>query len=149
MNTYSQRFKTLEERLMSKVDVDDDTGCWLWTGAIDRYGYGQIGVEGRVTGVHRASYSTFVGPIPEGLTIDHLCRVRRCLNPEHLETVTSRENTLRGDTIQARNAAKSRCPKGHPYDVVQWRKLKSGSLGIHRKCSTCRREQDAARRLAA
>jgi hypothetical protein len=84
----------LTDRFWSKVDKLDD-GCWLWTGACNSTGYGQWGVNGRSRSVHRVAYEALVGPIPDGLTIDHLCRVRPCCNPEHLEPVTIAENTAR------------------------------------------------------
>ncbi len=64
---------------------------------------------------HRWSYNRFKGPIPEGMELDHLCRNRLCVNPNHLEPVTSRENTLRGETIPARLITVTHCPEGHEY----------------------------------
>ena len=78
---------------------------------------------------HRAAYELFVGPIPSGYEIDHLCRVRDCVNPDHLEAVTRRENLLRGDTFAATHAAKTECPRGHPYDTIT-------AQGA-RRCSIC------------
>lgn len=90
-------------------------GCWQWTGRTTTNGYGQ-----HVTGpgkpsraAHRIGYEHFVGPIPEGMQLDHLCRNRACVNPEHLEPVTPSENTLRQDHAERR---KTTCPQGHPYD---------------------------------
>ena len=71
--------------------------CWYWRGELDRHGYGVLEVCGKGKRVHRLSYEAFVGPIPAGLVIDHLCRVRDCINPDHLEPVTSQENTRRGN----------------------------------------------------
>lgn len=83
--------------------------CWVWTGAISSEGYGRCGSAY----AHRWSYEVFVGPIPEGLQIDHLCRVRKCVNPAHLEPVTQRENLLRGDGAGARFARRTHCSRGH------------------------------------
>lgn len=86
--------KNLPSRLVKRIIIDDNE-CWLWCGYIDQYGYGQISVDNRSLGVHRVSYICFNGPIPEGFQVDHRCRVRRCLNPIHLEAVTVSENNLR------------------------------------------------------
>ena len=91
--------------------------CWEWGGGIMKNGYGTFWYEGRTMLVHRWSYGYLVEPIPEGLTIDHLCRNRTCVRPSHLEAVTSRENTLRGDTPAARNSKKTHCSRGHLYNI--------------------------------
>ena len=96
----------------------EGSGCWAWTGGLDTSGYGIFSVNGNSVGAHRWSYQHHVGPVPEGLELDHLCRVRRCVNPEHLEPVTSQVNTLRGQSPMAANARKTHCPSGHPYDQV-------------------------------
>lgn len=85
---------TVEERLLSKIIVDDE-GCWLWQGVQNGKGYGYIRHNNLKRGVHRVSYEIYIGPIPEGMHIDHLCRVRHCCNPEHLEAVTVAENNRR------------------------------------------------------
>ena len=82
-------------RFWSKVKKS--RGCWLWQGAINTNGYGNFHNKGRTVKAHRFAYEICVGEIPKGLTIDHLCRVRHCVNPSHLEPVTMRENFLRGD----------------------------------------------------
>ena len=90
------------ERFDAKWTPEPNTGCWLWTGVVDRKGYGQFRVGSqadstrRLVKAHRWAYEHLVGPIPEGRQIDHLCRVPWCVNPEHLEPVTNRENTVRG-----------------------------------------------------
>ncbi len=127
---------------MEKVRVAEN-GCWLWTGAQagtgweTREGYGMMAFGGTTHRAHRLAYEHFVGPIPDGLTIDHLCRVRHCVNPAHLEAVTLRENLLRGDTITAKNANATTCPKGHPYSGPN---LYVDPRG-HRQCKACRRVQ--------
>ncbi len=133
---FAQRDK---ERLLSKVVVGDN-GCWVWTGSRRRDGYCNFTTcHGRgnrkTTMVHRASYEMFVGPIPSGLTLDHLCRNRACCNPEHLEPVTQRENILRGEGVAAANARKTHCPKGHPYDEENTRWSSAGK----RSCRCCDR----------
>lgn len=103
---------TLEHRFWSVVERGKD--CWLWTGPHDRYG--TISVDGRNRAAHRLAYELVKGPIPEGMQIDHLCRNTLCVNPDHLEAVTSRENTLRGIGPTAVNAAATHCRRGHPFD---------------------------------
>jgi hypothetical protein len=127
--------RTLEERLLSHIDKTDG-GCWLWTASTYFGGYGQINVGNRqIRGVHRVAYELWVGPIPDGLHIDHLCRVRLCVNPDHLEAVTQRENNRRSLSPTALNAAKTHCPQGHPYV--------DGNLAVDKRgfrhCRTCNR----------
>lgn len=110
----------LRERLLAKVCINEATGCWEWTAARTR---GYAVMRARINGArrmwyaHRVSYELFVGPIPEGLQIDHLCRNRRCINPEHLEPVTARENLLRGETLTASEILRTHCPRGHAYNA--------------------------------
>jgi hypothetical protein len=103
----------IPDRIASKLVRDDQTGCLVWTGSMND-GYGQVSVEGRMVRVHRFVYETLVGPIPEGLVIDHTCRNRACSNVQHLRVVTHRVNLLVGETIAAANAAKTVCAQGHP-----------------------------------
>jgi len=101
------------KRFWEKVDQSGD--CWEWKATKQPKGYGLFGLEGQSRLAHRVAYELTIGPIPEGLVIDHLCRNRSCVNPAHMEPVTSRENTLRGKTLAAENVKKTHCPKGHPY----------------------------------
>lgn len=95
----------------------DANGCWVWKAYRDRHGYGHISVYGRRSLLaHRVSYEAFVGEIPQGLTLDHLCRNRACVNPAHLEPVTARENSLRGASPAANYARQTECLRGHPFD---------------------------------
>lgn len=106
-------------RFMSKIDKT--ATCWLWIGGLDAYGYGQFDRHDKA---HRVAYEMLVGPIPEGLVIDHLCRVRRCVNPEHMEPVTHGENNLRGIGPAAVHAAQTHCIRGHeftPENTYIWR----------------------------
>lgn len=105
---------TASKRFWNKVDASGD--CWEWMGAIHKLGYGRFGItQGVQWQAHRFAYTELVGPIPEGLHLDHLCRNRSCVNPDHLEPVTAAENTLRAKP-GSRNAAKTHCPRGHAYD---------------------------------
>lgn len=133
----------LPDRFWSKVQPCPMTGCWLFVGANDSDGYGSFKFD-RVERAHRGAYRRLVGEIPAGLQLDHLCRVRCCVNPAHLEAVTSRENTLRGDTLPATNARASQCPAGHPYDVVNTIRKRNGG----RNCRECTKRWRRERRVA-
>lgn len=109
--------------------------CWHWTGATSN-GYGRVRVDVDRP-AHRFAYELLVGPIPDGLVIDHLCRVRHCVNPAHLEAVTNAENILRGNGFSARHARKTHCPKGHPYDEANTLIRADGS----RNCIACGRDR--------
>lgn len=143
--------KTLAERLWSRVDKGDGTGCWNFTGGKIGGGYGFIqhytdeGTTYRSV-AHRVAYELLVGPIPPGLQLDHLCRNRACVRPDHLEPVTCRENLLRGETSAARNAAKTRCQNGHEFTAENTYVNPSGGT---RTCRTCNLAWQAARREAS
>jgi len=125
---------TAEERFWRKVEKGD--GCWTWTAAT-RYGYGVMQAGARGAGLlmaHRFAYELLIGPIPHGLTLDHLCRNRACVNPTHLEPVPLGVNLARGDGIGVRNARKTHCPAGHPYDDANTVRNARG----WRRCVTCR-----------
>lgn len=132
----------LDDRFWAKVTKADD-GCWLWTGAVTSRGYGCVGREGRVFSTHRFAYEALVGPIPAGLTLDHLCRVKVCCNPEHLEPVTAAEN------VRRHAATITHCLAGHEYTPENTLRNSAG----HRYCRACslprRRVQHPDRRLLA
>lgn len=116
-----------------------DAGCWEWQGAINvSGGYAMVHVGGRLLRAHRYSYERFVGPIPDGLTIDHLCRNPPCINPAHLEPVTQQVNNLRGETPSGLNARKTHCPQGHAYDAENTFRAYG-----RRYCRACRRKDVA------
>lgn len=100
--------------LEANIENED---CWLWTGSRDTQGYGITKWEGRNRGAHRVAYELFQGEAPRWPdTLDHLCRVRHCINPSHLERVPFRDNVLRGDGPTARNARKTHCKAGHEFN---------------------------------
>lgn len=101
-------------RLLERRRIEGD--CWIYTGNTTPEGYGHISYENRVQPVHRLAYESAVGPIPDELHLDHLCRRPSCFNPQHLEPVTCRENLLRGDTAAARLSNRTHCDNGHPFD---------------------------------
>lgn len=137
------------ERIIARSRVEDrgfTSPCWISDRAQNGDGYTRLTYEGRPHSTHRFSYEAFVGAIPSGMVLDHLCSQRACCNPSHLEPVTMRENGMRGDTVQARNAAKTHCKNGHPLagDNLIPANLKQGRRG----CRTCSIERARATRRA-
>lgn len=129
-------------QLAEKVRVTED-GCWVWTGRMQNRGYGLVRVDGKPALTHRVSYELHVGPIPDGLHIDHLCRNRACCNPAHLEPVTHRENVLRGVGPSAVNAKRTECKHGHHLSGDNLRVYVYGSKTM-RVCVTCNRANSRA-----
>lgn len=120
----------LPQRFWAKVSVGP-SGCWEWAGGRDSHGYGHIKVQGRMRGAHRLAFEALVRLIP-GLEVDHLCRNRSCVNPDHMEAVTHRENSRRSLNPAGINARKTHCQKGHeftPENTRVWRN--------QRNCRTC------------
>lgn len=110
--------------------VRQDGECWIWTGTTDRSGYGSFWHgTGRIK-AHRWAFEFFYGAIPDGLQIDHLCRRTSCVNPQHMDPVDARTNTLRSGGITALNARKTACKDGHPLE----------RRGDRRICPTCAAE---------
>ena len=130
---------TAAERFWSKVQPEPNSGCWLWSGACNSGGYGQFFIHGKQVMAHRWIYEQLRHPIlndPPAAVIDHLCRVRCCVNPAHMEVVTNRINILRGIGYTAENARKTHCPSGHPYSGDNLYVDPDGS----RECRICRRK---------
>lgn len=124
-----------DTRVWGNFEDDDDTDCWIWTGALNEGGYGIVRVGDSMVPVHRYTYHHLVGDIPEDLELDHLCRNRACANPDHLEPVTHRENVIRGTSPMAAHAHKSHCMRGHEFSPVNTYVTTRG----HRTCRACRR----------
>jgi HNH endonuclease len=144
---------SLEERFWARVQQAGDDECWPWTGMRSRGGYGLIYLSknpnrtNRCGVAHRVAWELLRGPIPDGLQIDHLCRVRHCVNPAHLEPVTSRENMLRGVPFRTRRLT-THCPAGHEYTEANIYVGRDGA----RSCRDCwpRKNREAyLRRVAA
>lgn len=114
--------------MLSSVSMVPEVGCWMWMNSLTANGYGCARENGATVYAHRLSYELFVGPIPSGLQIDHLCRHRWCVNPDHMEPVTQQRNLARGFSPPAINARKDRCSSGHDYT--------RDSRG-YRVCQTC------------
>lgn len=149
MRDYARRNKKQERDSLTFADLEamaipePNSGCLLWLGSITKNGYGRTSSGWPV---HAVAYEKAIGPIPTGLEPDHLCRVRCCINPFHIEPVTHAEN-LRRAGILARvgdlNTAKTHCPRGHPYDGYN---LAFTTIG-GRRCRACAREKAAEQRL--
>lgn len=132
---------SVADRIKAYVSPEPFSGCWLWLAHVDRdTGYARLNVEGRARTVHVLSYQIFVGPVPDGLELDHLCRVRCCVNPNHLEPVTRRVNVRRG-LAGDKNRRKTHCPSGHEYNASN-----TYTYGKKRHCKTCAIEKCAERR---
>lgn len=127
------------ERFWEKVEVGPEDFCWDWLACTEGKGYGYFFTGRRYSVAHRVAYEVSTGKqIPVGLTLDHLCRNRRCCNPKHLEPVTVRTNTLRGLAPSAVNAFKTHCIHGHPFDQenTYWE-----PRTLVRRCKACGRER--------
>ena len=131
--------KTTEERFWEKVEVTES--CWLWTAGITHNGYGKFGERGKTLRAHRVAYERYIGKIPDGFILDHLCRVRRCVNPNHLEAITHKENTIRGESNN-QYKGKTHCIRGHEFteENTRLRKFKNkttGEVTSKRSCKAC------------
>jgi hypothetical protein len=136
----NRRRGSVAERLERLSVPEPNSGCVLWLGCIAKSGYGRFGLRAddkHVTSAYVAAYLTFVGPVPPGMELDHLCRNRACIAVWHLEPVTHRVNLLRGETQAAENASKETCIHGHAFDErnTYWRPDGNG-----RQCRTCQRQ---------
>lgn len=133
--TKKQR-ETNAQYIMNRMVVEA-SGCWRWTGSTTG-GYGQCNFLRGERRAHRLAYRTFVGPIPEGLVLDHLCRNRSCVNPSHLEPVTNQTNVLRGTGSTAERARMTHCREGHPLERNPYRTSRN-----ERWCRICQNQRKA------
>lgn len=129
---------TTEERFWANIQKTET--CWLWTRKLGEGGYAHIFDNGISRIAHRYAYELLVGPIPEGFVLDHVkargCNHRHCVNPDHLEIVTDKENILRGDGLPAQNARKTHCYQGHEFNEVNTYFINNG-----RSCRVCGAER--------
>lgn len=125
--------------------VEHGPECWVWRGGVGASGYGHFWVNGKTVLAHRFSYETTGRHIPDGLCLDHLCRNRSCVNPDHLEPVTLVENVMRGESVWAKNARKTHCVRGHLLAEPNIRTARVKGKPV-RACKQCHREKEAARR---
>lgn len=132
---------TFLERFWSHVDRRGPDECWVWTGGNNGRGYGKF--DGQYA--HRIAYEDLADLIPDGTELDHLCRVHACVNPAHLEPVSHRTNTLRGDTIPARRVAQTHCVNGHEFTAATTYIVRDGT----RQCRPCCAERTARYRKEA
>lgn len=130
--------------LFDRCLPEPNSGCWLWERGLNSAGYGMHAQRRVMRLAHKLAYEAINGAVPQGLELDHLCRVRCCINPDHLEAVSRRTNTLRGETRPAENVLKDRCPKGHPYAGGNLYTRANG----HRVCRACAAERAREKRRA-
>lgn len=150
VNTKPRTYKTPEQIvafIMARVDRRNgpDDYCWIYQGNVNKLtGYGQATLNFKVDTVHRLMYTHVIEPIAPKMQIDHLCRVRACCNPVHLEMVTQQENIRRGESLSARYARRTHCSKGHEFSEENTMRISTNPS--YRICRTCKRSVDAARR---
>jgi hypothetical protein len=134
-------------KLWSLVDRNGPGGCWSLRRKLSESGYALFTANGVTAYAHRTVYELVKGRIPDGRELDHVCRNRWCVNPDHLEPVQPRENIMRGEGICARNSWKTHCANGHLLTVDNVIvKSKNNGRNLSRQCRTCRLAQDASYR---
>lgn len=134
------RASTLD-RFVKKVSFD---GCWNWKASKDNDGYGNFWFKSKIYLAHRASYEMFVGSIQDGMTLDHICRNRSCVNPNHLRQMSLKENILCGDGVCAKKLKQTHCVRGHElsgYNLMN--RVRNGN--VNRSCRICKNERKRER----
>lgn len=145
----------IEVAILDGIEIDPASGCWVWMGPVDKGGYARCGSVWRI---HRNAYEIWVGPIPDGLTIDHTCHNadetcpggicihRRCLNPGHMEPTPNAVNVMRGKGLFAEHARKTHCPRDHPYDESNTYVHHNRNGRPNRRCRQCAADLQRANR---
>ena len=133
------------QRFEKYISVEPNSGCWLWTGAWSKSGYGSFRVENKSQNAHRVAYKLYLGPLKNGMMIDHICRNRACVSPDHLRQVTPRQNILENSmSISAISAKRNCCKRGHVYVPGSFR-----ITANKRVCKLCRESWPSETRKAA
>lgn len=124
---------SMDQRFINKVNLSDE--CWLWNASLNNFGYARYKIDGKMVLAHRYAYKYFNGDIPKGFELDHICRVRHCVNPAHLEAVTHLDNVRRGKSGE-HGKVKTHCPQGHEYTDSNTVMVQRG-----RRCRTCQNDR--------
>jgi len=127
--------RNTEQHFHTRYEIDIQSGCWNWLGYLDKDGYGDFRYHGKRWRAHRLSFLFKHRTIDNTKQIDHTCRNTSCVNPDHLEEVTCRENLMRGQTYAAHAASKTQCKRGHMFNRKNTYIAKNGT----RKCRACDR----------
>jgi len=143
LSSNTATMKTTEQRFWSKVNKETvvtspyvDTPCWVWTASLKEKGYGQYSIAGKPCLAYKYSYEQNVGKVPDYMTIDHICRNRPCVRPDHLRLLTQKQNNEASDSLTALNGRKTTCKNGHPL-VGDHIKIDVRKDGTRRRCSLC------------
>lgn len=126
------RYKMVIDRFFEKVKITSH--CWIWNASKNEDGYGLFRFNGKVRRAHQFSYKLYKGKLKDGCEIDHICKNRSCVNPYHMEGVTHKENTLRGNTVGGVYARRTHCKSGHPFTGEN---VYSRGPGLGRGCRAC------------